>query len=105
MSTFDTLLHLLLDPAAPPEVGSHRHPADPDYPELAAVVYLNLQATGGRVTLSGPADQLVSLLDRLRAELATLTAARHQADHAGAVRVDANTATPEADPAPTAATT
>jgi hypothetical protein len=69
-----TSVHLLLDPSDPSqlEVEARQHPA----PELADTFYLTLDSLRCRISLSGPPELLLAVVERLRAELhAALTGA------------------------------
>ena len=69
-----TSVHLMLDPAdsSQLEVGARQHP------ELGDTFYLTVDSDRCRIALSGPAESLAAVVERLRAELAaTLAAAGH----------------------------
>jgi hypothetical protein len=81
-----TSVHLMLDPtdASQLDIGARQHP------ELGDTFYLTVDSDRCRIALSGPAEPLLAVVERMRAELhATLTAAgRHdltspaEAEHA-----------------------
>jgi hypothetical protein len=60
-----TSVHLMLDPADPSQldVGARQHP------ELGDTFYLTVDSERCRIALSGPAEPLVAVVERLRAEL------------------------------------
>ena len=69
-----TSVHLMLDPTDPSqlEVEARQHPE----PELADTFHLTLDSLRCRISLSGPPELLLAVVERLRAELhATLAAA------------------------------
>ena len=70
-----TSVHLMLDPADASEL----HVDARQHPELPDTFYVDLDRLRCHIAISGPAEPLLAVVDRLRAELvATLTAAgRH----------------------------
>ena len=69
-----TSVHLMLDPDDPSQldIGARQHP------ELGDTFYLTVDSDRCRIALSGPAESLAAVVERLRAELAaTLAAAGH----------------------------
>ena len=69
-----TSVHLMLDPTDPSQldIGARQHP------ELPNTFYVTVDSERCHIALSGPAEPLVAVVERLRAELvATLAAAGH----------------------------
>jgi hypothetical protein len=66
-----TSVHLMLDPTDPSQVdiGARQHP------ELGDTFYVTVDSERCRIALSGPAESLVAVVERLRAELAVTLAA------------------------------
>ena len=75
MREHDTSVHLMLDPTDPSQLDVEAR----QHPELADTFYLTLDTLHCHITLSGPAELLVAVVERMRTELAaTLDAAgRH----------------------------
>ena len=71
-----TSVHLMLDPADPSQVdiGARQHP------ELGDTFYLTFDRERCHIALSGPAESLVAVVERLRAELAATLAAAGRHD-------------------------
>ena len=71
-----TSVHLMLDPtdAGQLEVGARQHP------ELGDTFYLTVDSERCRIALSGPAESLVAVVERLRAELVATLAAAGRSD-------------------------
>ena len=73
-----TSVHLMLDPTDPSqlEVEARQHPE----PELADTFYLTIDSLRCRISLSGPPELLLAVVERLRAELhaALASAARSE---------------------------
>jgi hypothetical protein len=84
-----TSVHLMLDPADPSQldIGARRHP------ELGDTFYVTVDSERCHIALSGPAEPLVAVVERLRAELAATLAATGRHDL---------TSPAEAEPATTA---
>ena len=73
-----TSVHLMLDPTDPSqlEVGARQHPE----PELADTFYLTMDSLRCCISLSGPPELLVAVVERLRAELLTALAGAGRSD-------------------------
>ena len=71
-----TSVHLMLDPTDPGQldIGARQHP------ELGNTFYLTIDSDRCRIALSGPAEPLVAVVERLRAELAVTLAAAGRHD-------------------------
>ena len=71
-----TSVHLMLDPddASQLDVGARQHP------ELGDTFYITVDSERCRIALSGPAESLVAVVERLRAELAATLAAAGRSD-------------------------
>ena len=84
-----TSVHLMLDPAdaGQLDIGARQHP------ELRDTFYLSVDSERCHIALSGPAESLLAVVERLRAELAATLAA---AGRRGVTRPE------EAEPATTA---
>jgi hypothetical protein len=74
-----TSVHLMLDPGDPSDL----HIEARQHPELADTFYLTLDSLRCHIALSGPAELLVAVVDRLRAELAATLHAAGRADRTG----------------------
>jgi predicted house-cleaning noncanonical NTP pyrophosphatase (MazG superfamily) len=73
-----TSVHLMLDPTDPSqlEVEARQHPE----PELADTFYLTSDSLRCRISLSGPPELLLALVERLRAELVAALAGADRSD-------------------------
>jgi hypothetical protein len=73
-----TSVHLMLDPTdrSQLEVEARQHPE----PDLADTFYLTIDSLRCRISLSGPPELLVAVVERLRAELHTALAAAGRVD-------------------------
>jgi hypothetical protein len=73
-----TSVHLMLDPTDPSqlEVEARQHPE----PELADTFYLTIDSLRCRISLSGPPELLVAVVERMRAELAATLATTGRSD-------------------------
>ena len=71
-----TSVHLMLDPddAGQLDVDARQHP------ELSNTFYITVDSEHCRIALSGPAEPLVAVVERLRAELAATLAAAGRSD-------------------------
>jgi hypothetical protein len=71
-----TSVHLMLDPTdpSPLDVEARQHP------ELTDTFYVSVDSLRCRITLSGPPELLVEVIERLRAELASTLAAAGRDD-------------------------
>ena len=71
-----TSVHLMLDPDDPSQldIGARQHP------ELGDTFYLTVDSERCHIALSGPAESLVAVVERLRAELAVALAAAGRHD-------------------------
>ena len=76
MREHTTSVHLMLDPDDPSQldIGARQHP------ELGDTFYLTIDSERCRIALSGPAESLVAVVERLRAELAATLAAAGRSD-------------------------
>jgi hypothetical protein len=71
-----TSVHLMFDPddASPLDVDARQHP------ELADTFYVTVDSLRCHITLSGPAEPLLAVVERLRAELAATLQAADRSD-------------------------
>jgi hypothetical protein len=71
-----TSVHLMLDPTDPSQldVSARQHP------ELGDTFYVSVDSSRCHITLSGPAEPLVAVVEHMRAELAATLAATGRAD-------------------------
>jgi hypothetical protein len=71
-----TSVHLMLDPTDPSQldIGARQHP------ELGDTFYLTLDSSHCHITLSGPPEPLVAVVERLGVELAATLAAAGRHD-------------------------
>jgi hypothetical protein len=71
-----TSVHLMLDPTDPSQLDVEAR----QRPELGDTSYVNVDSLRCHITLSGPPELLVAVVDRMRAELAATLAAAGRAD-------------------------
>jgi hypothetical protein len=71
-----TSVHLMLDPddAGQLDIGARQHP------ELGNTFYVTVDSERCRIALSGPAEPLVAVVERMRAELGATLAAAGRSD-------------------------
>jgi hypothetical protein len=71
-----TSVHLMLDPTDPSQLDVEAR----QHPELADTFYLTLDSLRCHIALSGPAELLVAVVERMRAELVATLAAGGRRD-------------------------
>jgi hypothetical protein len=76
MNEHTSSVHLMLDPADASEL----HIDARQHPELADTFYIDVDSLRCHIAISGPAEPLVAVVERMRAELVATLAAAGRAD-------------------------